>query len=106
MTTAMNDPSMKADASPAAVSQSSAQADLTFTQALQTEPDTNIFLAAQRGDVDLIRELIESGKAKATDKDEANMCAMLHFIDGHQLMDFATQHTTALGSNQRTTSCM
>jgi hypothetical protein len=69
----MNDP-MKADASPAAVSSSSAEANLTFIQALQTEPADNIFIAAQRGDVDLIRQLIESGKAKATDKDDANMC--------------------------------
>lgn len=70
----MNDSSMKADASPAAVSTSSAEANLSFAQALQAEPDANIFLAAQRGDVDLIRDLIESGKAKATDKDDANMC--------------------------------
>jgi palmitoyltransferase len=76
----MNDPSMKADASPAAVSQSSAEANLTFTQALQTEPEVNIFVAAMRGDVDLIRELIESGKAKATDKDSANMCVMSYLL--------------------------
>jgi palmitoyltransferase len=74
----MNDlTSMKAEASPAAVSPSSVEANLTFTQALQTSPDTepevNIFLAAQRGDVGLIRELIESGKAKATDKDDSNI---------------------------------
>lgn len=36
----------------------------------------NIFVAAQRGDIDLIRELIESGKASATDKDDANMCVL------------------------------
>jgi palmitoyltransferase ZDHHC13/17 len=72
----MNDP-MKAVASPAAVSSSSAEANLTFTQALQTEPDANIFVAAQRGDVDLLRQLIESGKAKATDKDDANMYVVL-----------------------------
>jgi hypothetical protein len=73
----MNESSMKADASPAAVSTSSAEASLTFSQMVQTEPEPNIFLAAQRGDVELIRELIESGKAKATDKDEANMCVIL-----------------------------
>ncbi|CCM05821.1 uncharacterized protein FIBRA_08055 [Fibroporia radiculosa] len=33
----------------------------------------NIFLAAQRGDVNTIRELIESGNAKATDRDEQNI---------------------------------
>ncbi|KAF9037902.1 ankyrin [Hymenopellis radicata] len=33
----------------------------------------NIFIAAQRGDVALIRELIESGKAKATDRDDQNI---------------------------------
>ena len=83
----MNDPSMKAEASPAAVSRSSAEANLTFTQALQSEPEpeVNIFVAAMRGDVDLIRELIESGKAKATDKDGSNMCVMLYFADGHRL---------------------
>jgi ankyrin repeat protein len=31
--------------------------------------EQNIFVAAQRGDVGLLRELIESGKAKATDRD-------------------------------------
>jgi hypothetical protein len=76
----MNEQSMKADASPAAVSTSSAEANLSFAQALQTEPDPNIFIAAQRGDVDLIRQLIESGKAKATDKDDANMYAMLFLL--------------------------
>jgi ankyrin repeat protein len=30
-------------------------------------------LAAQRGDVDLIRKLVESGQAKATDRDESNV---------------------------------
>jgi palmitoyltransferase ZDHHC13/17 len=84
-TTTMNDPSMKAEASPAAVSPSSVEANLTFTQALQAEPEVNIFVAAMRGDVDLIRELIESGKAKATDKDSSNMCVMLYFADGYQL---------------------
>lgn len=33
----------------------------------------NIFVAAQRGDVDTIRSLIESGKASATDRDEQNI---------------------------------
>lgn len=32
-----------------------------------------IFVAAQRGDVSLLRELIESGKAKATDRDDQNI---------------------------------
>ncbi|KAI0263246.1 ankyrin [Gloeopeniophorella convolvens] len=34
---------------------------------------SNIFVAAQRGDVALIRELIESGRARATDRDEQNI---------------------------------
>lgn len=33
----------------------------------------NIFVAAQKGDLDLLRELIESGKAKATDRDNDNV---------------------------------
>ena len=36
-------------------------------------PQSNIFIAAQRGDVNLIRELIESGRARATDRDEQNI---------------------------------
>ncbi|KAF8637149.1 hypothetical protein AX17_003053 [Amanita inopinata Kibby_2008] len=36
-------------------------------------PEVNIFVAAQRGDVELMRQLIESGKAKATDRDEQNI---------------------------------
>jgi palmitoyltransferase ZDHHC13/17 len=38
----------------------------------------NIFLAAQRGDVNLIRQLIESGRARASDRDEQNV-APLHW---------------------------
>ena len=34
---------------------------------------SNIFVAAQRGDVETIRNLIESGKAHATDRDEQNI---------------------------------
>lgn len=74
----MNDPAtMKGAASAPAVSSGSAEGNLTFAQALQDGPsgDTNIFIAAQRGDVALIRELIESGRAKATDKDDSNMYA-------------------------------
>jgi palmitoyltransferase len=33
----------------------------------------NIFVAAQRGDVDLMRQLIESGQASATDRDAQNI---------------------------------
>ena len=33
----------------------------------------DIFVAAQRGDIHLIRELIESGRARATDRDEQNI---------------------------------
>ncbi|KAH9932845.1 palmitoyltransferase AKR1 [Amylocystis lapponica] len=76
----MSDPtsivSPKADPSATAVTTSSVSAThLTFTQALQTvqEQDANIFVAAQRGDVNLLRELIESGKARATDRDEQNI---------------------------------
>ncbi|KAJ7813215.1 hypothetical protein B0H14DRAFT_3478244 [Mycena olivaceomarginata] len=58
-------------ASTAAVSQDNATADLSFTQALnQTTPeeDTNIFVAAQRGDVATLRALLDSGRARATDR--------------------------------------
>ncbi|KAK7055514.1 Palmitoyltransferase [Favolaschia claudopus] len=62
--------------STAAVSQDNATADLSFTQALnQTTPeeDTNIFVASQRGDVATIRSLLDSGRARATDRDAQNI---------------------------------
>lgn len=37
------------------------------------DAEVSIFVAAQRGDVSLLRELIESGKAKATDRDDQNI---------------------------------
>ncbi|KAJ3474072.1 hypothetical protein NLI96_g12663 [Meripilus lineatus] len=51
------------------------RAQLSFSQAITTvhEPDLNIFVAAQRGDLQTITELIESGKAKATDRDDQNI---------------------------------
>ncbi|KAF8647576.1 hypothetical protein AX16_006615 [Volvariella volvacea WC 439] len=36
-------------------------------------PDYNIFTAAQRGDVHLLREIIESGRGQATDRDAQNI---------------------------------
>ncbi|KAL0566709.1 palmitoyltransferase akr1 [Marasmius crinis-equi] len=36
-------------------------------------PENNIFVAAMRGDVALVREFIESGQAKATDRDDQNV---------------------------------
>ncbi|KAJ7844145.1 ankyrin repeat-containing domain protein [Mycena olivaceomarginata] len=63
-------------ASTAAVSQDNATADLSFTQALnQTTPeeDTNIFVAAQRGDVATLRALLDSGHARATDRNTQNI---------------------------------
>ncbi|ETW79991.1 hypothetical protein HETIRDRAFT_477592 [Heterobasidion irregulare TC 32-1] len=47
----------------------------TPTSHLRTtvELEANIFVASQRGDIALIRELIESGKARATDRDEQNI---------------------------------
>ncbi|KAL1741536.1 palmitoyltransferase AKR1 [Schizophyllum fasciatum] len=65
----------KSGPSTSTVNPESAQAtNLTFAQALeQTEPDETIFVAAQRGDVELIKRLIASGKAKATDRDESNI---------------------------------
>ncbi|OBZ74694.1 Palmitoyltransferase AKR1 [Grifola frondosa] len=76
----MDDPtaivSSKGEPSASAITPASASAaQLTFTQALQTidHPDITVFVAAQRGDVDALRELIESGKAKATDRDDQNI---------------------------------
>ncbi|KAH9851259.1 ankyrin [Lenzites betulinus] len=76
----MEDPtamvSSKSAPSPSTVTATSASASsMTFAQALQTmqEPDSNIFVAAQRGDVDTIRTLIESGSASASDRDEQNI---------------------------------
>ncbi|KAI0087499.1 ankyrin [Irpex rosettiformis] len=37
------------------------------------DTQANIFVAAQRGDLDALRHLIESGQAKATDRDEQNI---------------------------------
>lgn len=36
-------------------------------------PQAEIISAAQRGDLNTIRELVESGKAKVTDRDEQNV---------------------------------
>jgi palmitoyltransferase len=50
--------------------------DLSAPSPLHRTPPTeasNIFVAAQRGDLNLIRELIESGRARATDRDEQNI---------------------------------
>ena len=70
----MNDSKTKGEAAAPAVSSSSAEGSMTLHQALQSGPsEDNIFIAAQRGDVATIREFIESGRAKATDKDDANM---------------------------------
>ncbi|KAI0791075.1 palmitoyltransferase AKR1 [Abortiporus biennis] len=67
----------KSQPSASTVSQASAEAtNLSFAQALQTvviEPEANIFVAAQRGDVQTLKELIESGKASATDRDDQNI---------------------------------
>lgn len=72
----MNDPNIKGEAAAPAISSSSAEGSMTLHQALQGGPppsEENIFIAAQRGDIATIRELIESGRAKATDKDDSNM---------------------------------
>ncbi|KAK7684441.1 hypothetical protein QCA50_012388 [Cerrena zonata] len=65
----------KSEPSSAVNTEVSSAATLTFAQALQTieQPDVNIFVASQRGDVPTIRMLIESGKAHATDRDEQNI---------------------------------
>ncbi|KAG8968726.1 palmitoyltransferase akr1 [Tulasnella sp. 425] len=49
----------------------SAPANPTATVVHDEAP--NVFLAAQRGDVDALRQLIESGRAKATDRDDQNV---------------------------------
>ncbi|KZT21328.1 ankyrin, partial [Neolentinus lepideus HHB14362 ss-1] len=66
----------KSEPSGTAVNAASASAtEMSHSQSPQTtsETDANIFVAAQRGDVNLIRELIESEKATATDRDEQNI---------------------------------
>ena len=40
---------------------------------LSTTIQVNIFVASQRGEVQTIKALIESGKAKATDRDDQNV---------------------------------
>ncbi|KAK7045356.1 palmitoyltransferase akr1 [Paramarasmius palmivorus] len=65
----------KSTPSASAVNQESAMA-ASFSQDQQQtihNPETNIFVAAQRGDIALIRQLIESGQASATDRDEQNI---------------------------------
>ncbi|KAK7448470.1 palmitoyltransferase akr1 [Stygiomarasmius scandens] len=75
----MDDPTalVSAKSEPAASSvnpESAVATNLSFSQE-QTihNPEVNIFVAAQRGDVELLRQLIESGEAKATDRDEQNI---------------------------------
>ncbi|KAI3614840.1 palmitoyltransferase akr1 [Moniliophthora roreri] len=72
----MDDPtgivSKKSEPSASAVNQESAMAAFSQEQTVH-HPENNIFVAAQRGDVALIRSLIESGQAKATDRDEQNI---------------------------------
>ncbi|KAF8626642.1 hypothetical protein AX15_004736 [Amanita polypyramis BW_CC] len=59
------------------VAESATATTLTFTrppeEVTNAVSEVNIFVAAQRGDVDLIRELIESGQAKPTDRDTQNI---------------------------------
>ncbi|THV03552.1 palmitoyltransferase AKR1 [Dendrothele bispora CBS 962.96] len=75
----MDDPtalvSAKSEPAASSVTQESAVAtNLSFSQEQTVHnPEANIFVAAQRGDVELIKQLIESGQAKATDRDEQNI---------------------------------
>lgn len=47
---------------------------LTHTRTLQlTVTQAEIISAAQRGDINAIRELLESGKSKVTDRDDQNV---------------------------------
>jgi len=66
---------IKSAPSTSLVSTESATAtDMTFAQALgEPNDEASIFVAAQRGDVELMRELINSGKASATDRDPQNI---------------------------------
>ncbi|KAI9507933.1 palmitoyltransferase AKR1 [Russula earlei] len=69
---------LKSDHSPSAITSATVAAtDLSApTLALTSQAPTdepNVFLAAQRGDINLIRQLIESGRARATDRDEQNI---------------------------------
>ncbi|KAG6915477.1 hypothetical protein DXG01_011308 [Tephrocybe rancida] len=76
----MEDPSpllsSKSEPSTSLVTTESAMAtNLTFSQAQDPSgsSEANIFVAAQRGDTELLRELIESGRAQATDRDDQNI---------------------------------
>jgi len=67
---------MKSPPSTSLVSTESATAtNLSFSPALTNaaNEEASIFVASQRGDVELLRELIESGKATATDRDPQNI---------------------------------
>ncbi|KAJ8474337.1 hypothetical protein ONZ45_g15983 [Pleurotus djamor] len=66
----------KADSTTLVTADSAAGTSHSFSQAIEqtsAETESNIFVAAQRGDIALIRELIESGRAKATDRDDQNI---------------------------------
>lgn len=66
----------KSQASVATTSDQSATATMSFSQALEdtaNDVDSNIFVAAQRGDLALIKTLIESGGATANDRDPQNI---------------------------------
>ncbi|KAG7441231.1 palmitoyltransferase AKR1 [Guyanagaster necrorhizus] len=69
--------SRKAEPSASLVNQESVVAtNMSFSpsgEAAPTNTEVNIFVAAQRGDVQLLKELIESGKAAATDRDDQNI---------------------------------
>jgi len=62
-----------------AVAGDQATGSVSIHEALRDGPEPeedNFFVAAQKGDVDTLKRLIESGKATATDRDEQNITAL------------------------------
>ncbi|KAG6826435.1 hypothetical protein H0H92_015809 [Tricholoma furcatifolium] len=64
---------LAAKSEPSVNTEAAVASNISFQHAQPQDNEVNIFTAAQRGDVDLIRQLIESGKASATDRDPQNI---------------------------------
>ncbi|OJA20991.1 hypothetical protein AZE42_09129, partial [Rhizopogon vesiculosus] len=66
----MNEPK-KSDPTTQVIHEQATATNVSYTQ--PSQPMAEIISAAQRGDLDTIRELVESGKAKVTDRDDQNV---------------------------------
>ncbi|KAG2131648.1 hypothetical protein DEU56DRAFT_813630 [Suillus clintonianus] len=67
----MNEPK-KSDPTTQVVHEQATATNISYSQP-SVEPVAEIISAAQRGDLNAIRELIESGKCKVTDRDDQNV---------------------------------